>query len=135
MFAHDVPFPTIKKEDHLHKAVLDILGILQYKKKIIPTLQIGNKVNDAVQQIAQLLGRVKPKPALAITPPVVSLPRVPLPSSVSTPNISSVPISFPTKKDKESRITTMVMRTVKLLRVFMDSHKLPYLLTPNFINI
>jgi hypothetical protein len=81
-FPKKIPFPRITTEDYLKQAASDIVAILKNPPSSIPYLAYGDTTNNAIVQIATLLGRAEsPPPVLPIHPPRVQLqshpPRVP----------------------------------------------------------
>jgi hypothetical protein len=87
-FPKTLPFPKISTEDYLKQAASDILAILQNPPSHLPYLAYGDKTNNALVQIATLLGRAvapPPSPHLPIHPPRVPL-QIPIhPPRVQTP--------------------------------------------------
>jgi hypothetical protein len=86
-FPKKIPFPSISTEDHLKQAASDILAILQKPPSSLPYLAYGDPTNNAIVQIATLLGRAvaaPPSPQFPIQTPRVLIevypPRVHIPS-------------------------------------------------------
>jgi hypothetical protein len=79
-FPTTVPFPEVKLEDFLKQVATDIITILASPPSTTtPTLQAGDAVHNALQNIATQLKRIEPMPVLKpqpITPP----PRVKAPA-------------------------------------------------------
>jgi hypothetical protein len=76
-FPKSIPFPTISTEDYLKQAASDILAIIQKPPTNLPYLAYGDTTNNAIVQIATLLGRAvapPPSPELPVHPPRVQLP-------------------------------------------------------------
>ena len=63
-FPKTIPFPEVSSEDYLKQAASDILAILRNPPTSLPYLAYGDATNNAIVQIATLLGR-------AATPPPV----------------------------------------------------------------
>jgi hypothetical protein len=102
-FPKKIPFPNIFTEDYLKQAASDILAILQHPPSNFPYLEYGNSSNNALVQIATLLGRAAAPPALL---PTVSVhpPRVPIsihPPRVQIP-LHSPRVQVPTIQSPES---------------------------------
>jgi hypothetical protein len=81
-FPKKIPFPRISTEDYLKQAASDIVAILKNPPSSIPYLAYGDTTNNAIVQIATLLGRAEtPPPVLPIHPPRMQIqshpPRVP----------------------------------------------------------
>lgn len=97
-FPKVIPFPSVTLEDFLRQATSDILAILQNPPSI-PSLQCGDKTQEAVIQIAQLLNRSVPIPPLNLPspPPPVPSPRVVTPqiTTQSSTNTSKPAFSKP----------------------------------------
>ena len=65
LFAYNMPVPDISNDEYIQQALMDILAVLQNKSKInVPSLQYGQRINDAVIAISTLLGKASPKPIL-----------------------------------------------------------------------
>jgi hypothetical protein len=65
-FPKKIPFPSISTEDYLKQAASDILAILQKPPSSLPYLAYGDMTNNAIVQIATLLGwAVATPPAIA----------------------------------------------------------------------
>jgi hypothetical protein len=97
-FPKKFTFPAISTEDYLKQAASDILAILQKPPSSLPYLAYGDATNNAIVQIATLLGRaVAPpsSPQLPVHPPRVQLPihppRVQLPIHPPRVQIPSIP--------------------------------------------
>lgn len=95
-FPKKIPFPEILTEHYLKQAASDIIHILQNPPSSLPYLQYGNPTNNALFQIAMLLGRATPQPPAwtpilipATHPPRVQLPSHPprVPTSVHPPRV------------------------------------------------
>jgi hypothetical protein len=79
-FPKKIPFPKTSTEDCLKQAASDILAILQNPPSSLPYLACGDTTNNAIVQIATLLGRADappPSPNLPTHPPRVQLPTHP----------------------------------------------------------
>jgi hypothetical protein len=70
-FPNTVPFPNISTEDYLKQAASDILSILRKSPSTLPYLAYGDATNNAIVQIATLLGRAA---APSVPPDVPTLP-------------------------------------------------------------
>ena len=112
LIAHNKDIPTISHDEYVQQALMDILAILQHKQKSnVPSLQFGEKINDAIIVVAEILNKTSTKPILQkhfklkpIDPPsdiaalvTTKVPRVPIPSppvtkfvKVQSPPMSSV---------------------------------------------
>ncbi len=96
-FPKKIPFPKITTEDYLKQAASDILAILQKPPSSLPYLAYGDATNNAIVQIATLLGRADAPPELPTSahPPRVQVPahppRVHIPLQLHPPR---VPISI-----------------------------------------
>jgi hypothetical protein len=102
-FPKKIPFPTILTEDYLKQAASDILTVLQNPPSNLPYLAYGDATNNAIVQLATLLGRaVAPPsppnfPVLSRRVPIQSheLPRV-QPLSIA-PTTALIPLLPPMK--------------------------------------
>ena len=57
-FLPSIPFPTIKMKDFLQQVALGIVSILsKLSPTIIPNLNVGNKINNTLLEIAKILNR------------------------------------------------------------------------------
>ena len=107
-FPHTIPIPKTTTDDYLKQAIADIITILGKPRQTLPCLQFGDETRNAIQKIAEVLGRANnPLPRvhtpsqdnIASTPSYVGLPRVKLtspqnPPSVGLPRVT--PVSPPT---------------------------------------
>ena len=115
LFANTDIIPTISNDEYIQQALMDILAVLQSKQKFnIPSLQYGEKINDAIILVSELLGRKSEKPTL-ITP-TKSLP-------IDPPEERMAHIS---KHKKWAKIITQnikigVLPCIKLQRIFHGS--------------
>ena len=77
-FPHDDLFPEIKTKDFLHQAATDLIDILtKPPSTIVPTLEAGDPVQNALQKISEQLKAIKNIPAdQATKKPDTSSPRV-----------------------------------------------------------
>ena len=65
LIANESPIPTVSHEEYLQQALMDILAVLQQKQPSnIPSLQYGEKINDAIITVASILGKTLPKPTI-----------------------------------------------------------------------
>ena len=65
LFAYEKSIPTITHDEYVQQALMDILAVLQKKSKMnVPSLQYGERINDAVIAVSTLLGKAIPKPIL-----------------------------------------------------------------------
>ena len=80
---HKIPFPTIGLQEYLKKAAEDIITILSKPPSmVLPTLEAGDNIRNALLKIAELLNRAKQLPL----PPLL-----PIKTQVSVPPISLIP--------------------------------------------
>ena len=61
-FPHQVPMPECSTTDFLKKAALDIVTLLQNRRKYLPGLEDGDKITAAYEHIATILNRSDDKP-------------------------------------------------------------------------
>jgi hypothetical protein len=97
-FPKKIPFPSISTEDYFKQAASDILAILQKPPSSLPYLAYGDPTNNAIVQIATLLGRIvaappspqfliqTPRVPIEVHPPRVHIPLLP-PLKVSSPTV------------------------------------------------
>ena len=65
IIANDSPIPTVSNDEYLQQALMDILAVLQRKQPSnVPSLQYGEKINDAIITVASILGKTLPKPTI-----------------------------------------------------------------------
>ena len=65
LFAHVKEIPEITHDEYIQQSLMDILAVLQSKfKSNVPSLHYGEKINDAIISISNLLGKAVPKPTL-----------------------------------------------------------------------
>jgi hypothetical protein len=69
-FPKSVPFPQISTEDYLKQAASDIVAILQQPPTNLPFLAYGDTTNNALVQIATLLGQASDQPTSPIVQPL-----------------------------------------------------------------
>jgi len=99
-FPHIVPFPQCTTTDFLKKSALDIITLLDQRKNYLPTLENGDEITSAYQQIATLLNRTEelpPTPEPSSTPPTPVPQQQPVP--VPPPRVDIVPPLRVEKKD------------------------------------
>jgi hypothetical protein len=94
-FPKKIPFPSISTEDYLKQAASNILAILPKTPSSLPYLAYGDPTNNAIVQIATLLGRAvaappspqfptqPPRVPIEVHPPRVHIPLLPPPKVLS----------------------------------------------------
>ena len=67
LFAHVKTIPTISNDEYVQQALMDILAVIQSEpKNNVPSLQYGERINDAIITISTLLNKTIPKPTLKL---------------------------------------------------------------------
>ena len=96
-FPHAIPFPRVTLNDHLKQAATDIISILSNPPSTtVPSLLAGDETNQALLEIATLLGRVQNIPDFDKQKNVVDIPS---PRVINKPNSTD-----PKPKNTNSKI-------------------------------
>ena len=89
LIAHNKDIPTISHDEYVQQALMDILAVLQQKQKSnVPSLQFGEKINDAVIAVADILNKSSSKP---IIQKELKLTPIDPPSDIAAAIIAQVP--------------------------------------------
>jgi hypothetical protein len=95
-FPKQFPFPAVTTEDYLKQAAADIISLLQNQNSALPSLEYGAPTQNALVQIATLLGRAATAPELPTIRQVVSADTNPLQVIHPAPNTPPEEVLPPT---------------------------------------
>ena len=138
LFADAEEIPTISHEEFIQQALMDILAVLQTKQKInVPSLHYGEKINDAIILVSELLGRKNTQPIIQspskpspIDPPEENLAHI---SKLHPFHVSKNTVQSPRVKNFSSKLPTLPrVHTTKMSTPTQPSYKA---LAAQYINI
>ena len=89
-----ITLPSVTQEDYLNQSAIDTLSILQSTPSVLVALEYSDKIRNALEKIAELLGRATIKPTIFL-PVATATPTMPHISLPVKSHMVPVPLVFP----------------------------------------